>query len=191
MDDKAISSVLANFSDGKNVQVEKVLKLNKSEVVDLILEEVTETLDAHMNAVQKAFDTAKKQNTAALVAYVEMQTGLTVISNHHGSVHIHKIYGKKGKVISFSTRSITAPTGVEMHLANAELRIPAPQWALAAEKSQRKLYDEISIARDKVYSVQGNKAKFKSAVLKSLLNDHAEGKALLAKVKAVAKKLSQ
>lgn len=187
-----ITTALENLSGGKSVQVEKILKLNKTEVMDLILDEVIGTLEARRDAAQKAVDDLDKQYYADLLDYVELHTGLTVSKTTCWGSEPVETYTRGNKTqLMFYVDSFTSPTGVKINLRENSLEIPAPVWAAKTRKTQKKLAKTLSDARDKVASVKCNKSKFKSAVLKSLLSDHEEGQALLAKVKDVAKKLAQ
>lgn len=192
MSNDVITNALANLSGGKNVQVDQVLKLNKTEVMDLILEEVIGTLDEDTEALQKEHDACEKQLSVELVAYVKEYTGFSEVHGRWGDDGLElQRHGRKAPLrVYFSAKEVTGANGPITMEDDPGFSIPAPEWGEQRLKELEEISNRLSAAIARHYQVTSGKTKFKSMVIRSLLNEHDEGKALLSKVKEIASTLT-
>ena len=189
-----VTTALANLNSGNSVEVEKVLRLTKAEVMDIVLDEVVAQLSAAADLASDKYKACEKEIEEKLRAYVADFTGLQPSSISSLVLRDATIgYARnktKGKYsVSFSLTQMQFPKGVAYISAHERFTIPAPPHAGKLKKKCDDAYTAQYKSRDAVIDVKYNRSAFKSKVIKSLLSDHAEGRALLDGVKNVAKNL--
>jgi hypothetical protein len=188
-----ISKALANLNNGKDVQIDKVLRLRKTEVMDLVLEEILSLLEARKDATEKLIESLKATIKREAAAYVREFTGLTTATQ----ANVHEDYPYKHDKdvtnVGFYLPSITLPSGRSVEfgptIEGAYCQIPLTPALKVRWNELKSAQEELSKVRLKLHDIEHSKTKFKATVIKSMLLEHKEGRSLLDGIRDLAERL--